>query len=257
MKSRSGILNAFLFAWVFAAVFASYVAQSAELNQAAWIENSSTYRFGHNSIPTIAIRNAPHDIDWRRWAMLHDGAVYRLYFFKQGSNDTLYQFGFNTRTSSYEYGHQSIPMLRIQGVPTSADASDIAMLHDGSVYRLYMQDRHNRRILYQFGFNPQTQNYEYGHRSIPMLQVTGFPADTDWNRWAMLHDGSAFRFYAFRTGSNSSFYQASFHAPSQEYRYSFQSIPVMTLQQIPSGANTTTAAMLHDGLNFRFYFQGR
>lgn len=52
--------------------------------------------------------------------------------------------------------------------------------------------------LNQSAWVPNTSNYEYGHNSIPNMQITGAPADADWSRWAMLHDKSAYRLYAFK-----------------------------------------------------------
>ena len=42
---------------------------------------------------------------------------------------------------------------------------------------------------------PLTTRYEYGYRSIPNIPITGAPPDTNFSRWAMLHDGSAYRLY--------------------------------------------------------------
>lgn len=46
------------------------------LHQAAFVVGTSTYRFGHNSIPNIEIIGAPTDTDFERCAMLHDGFSY-------------------------------------------------------------------------------------------------------------------------------------------------------------------------------------
>ena len=135
---------------------------AGSLNQAAYVSGTSTYRFGHRSILNMVIADAPANADYTRWAMLHDGAVYRLYLFKQNTNDTLYQFGFNARTAQYEYGHQSIAELKLTNIPDDADTSRFAMLHDGSTYRLYFRARSNTFTMYQFGYNSSTQNYEYG-----------------------------------------------------------------------------------------------
>lgn len=49
------------------------------LNQAAYL-TGTIYEFAFNSIPNIPIINAPRDTDFSRYAMLHDGNTYRLYF---------------------------------------------------------------------------------------------------------------------------------------------------------------------------------
>lgn len=223
------------------------------LNQAAYVRLSASYQFGYNSIPSLKITGAPESTDWNRWAMLHDGSTYRLYFFKYGTNDTLYQFAYNPKTTSYEYGYNSIPTLTITNIPGDADASSFAMLHDGSAYRLYMRSK-SRTAVYQYAFNRSTGNYEYGHNSIPRIDVTGAPADTDFDRWGMLHDGSTYRFYAFKGTLDGTFYQFAFNRSTSDYEYGYNSIDVLSLDLIPENSDTSSFAMLHDGRDYRFYF---
>jgi len=223
------------------------------LNQAAYIPGTTTYQFGYNSIPNMNITGAPADVDWNRWAMLHDGTRYRLYFFQAGTNDTIYQFAFNPATSSYEFGFNSIPEMTITGAPADADPSSFAMLHDGAHFRLYMRSQ-TASAIYQFAFNPATSDYEYGYNSIMRMDVTGAPADTDFDRWGMLHDGSVYRFYAFKGSLDNQMYQFGFNAATSDYEYGHQSIQLLTLDQIPANSDTSSFAMLHDGLDYRFYF---
>lgn len=223
------------------------------LNQAAFKSGTTQYQYGHNSIPNMFITGAPTDTDGNRWAMLHDGSTYRLYFFKAESDDTLYQFAYNPASSDYEYGYNSINKLTITNKPDDADASSISMLHDGTTYRLYMQSKTDPANIYQFGYKPGTNVYEYGYNSIPMISVTGMPIDTDYTRWGMLHDGSAYRYYAFKLGSDKTFYQAGFNGAS--YAYGHNSIPQLTVESMPTTSDTSGFAMLHDGSDYRFYFQ--
>jgi hypothetical protein len=223
------------------------------LNQAAF--NGSTYAFGHNSIPNIAFTGAPADTDFSRSAMLHDGSTYRLYFFKQGSNDTLYQFGFNPGTLKYEFGYNSIDILKITGIPADADASSFAMLHDGSVYRLYMRSKTNAETMYQFGYHAATQAYEFGYSSIPVLYITMAPADIDHSRWAMLHDGSRYRLYIGKAGENDQMYQFAYNPASSDYEWGFNSISLLTVTGMPADSIKTNFTMLHDGSDYRFYYQ--
>ena len=222
------------------------------VNQAAYVPGSAVYRFGFNSIPNIPITGAPADINLRRWSMLHDGAAYRMYFFKGSTNNKLYQFGWNG--TSYHFGFNSIPELTLTNIPGDADASSFSMLHSGNLYHLYLRRLGNPRVLYQFLWVPGTTNYEFGRPpAIPTLQVTGFPSDTDWARWMMLHDNAAFRLYAFKLGSNTQFYQGSWNGT--EYAYAFNSIPILTLDLTPATSDLSSAAMLHDNAAYRFYFQ--
>lgn len=91
------------------------------------------YRFDNTE---TEILNAPEDTDWTRWGMLSDRKYMRLYFFKQGSNNKLYQFilgpdgfyydpsyGYLTITGAY---HKTDDIL--DEFPEDADPSHIGML---------------------------------------------------------------------------------------------------------------------------------
>lgn len=237
-------------------VFASV--QEADLfgsvNQGAWRPGTNNYEFGFRSIPTIPITGAPPDTNFRRWAMLHDGAAYRMYFFRGNTDDTLYQFAWNG--SSYQYGHNSIPILTLVGAPSDADASSLSMLHSGANYHAYLRRLGDPRTLYQLIWKPGTTTYEWGPSGwLSSLRVTDFPVDTDWSRWQMLHDGATYRLYAFPHGSNNRLYQGSWNAAIGSYQYGFNSINQLDLIGFPHNSNVGGAAMLHDGANYRFYFQ--
>jgi hypothetical protein len=222
------------------------------LNQFAFVTGTTTYKFGHNSIPNIPITGSPSDVNLVRVAMLHDGTTYRFYAFQGSSSTQLYQYAFDG--SSYAFGaRNAIPRLTLEGFPSDVDASSFSMLHDGSNYRLYMRKLGDPTTLYQAAYVPGSTTYRYGYRSIPQIKCTGFPSDTDWSRWAMLHDGSNYRFYAFRLGSNTQFYQGAFDGSS--YAYGHNSIPVLTLSDTPSNSDLHDMSMLHDGQNYRLYLQ--
>jgi hypothetical protein len=227
------------------------LSHSKTLQQGAWVQGKNVYVKGHRSIAELKINNAPSDIDWKRSAMLHDGSVYRLYFFKKQSSDTLYQFGFNPQTSSYEYGYKSIPVISIVGKPNRASAKSFAMLHDGKTFRLFMQDVRNPTLLYQFAFNPRQNRYEYGLNSIPTIKIEGMPSNLDRNRWGMLHDGQYYRLYMGKAGS-SSMYQAAFNPSTNQYEYGFKSVPQMKIRKFFK-AGMSDFALLHDRKDFRLY----
>lgn len=247
-------MSAFLAAAYALFVCVPHSAYAIELYQGSYVSGTENYAYGHNSIPSIPVTGAPKDTDWNRWAMLHDGSTYRLYAFQSGSRTTFYQFGFNISSGTYEFGYQSIPVLTLSGVPASASTQQFAMLHDGTTYRLYLQDQNDRTVLHQFGFNPRSETYEYGNNSIATLRIIGMPRDTDWRRWALLHDGSDYRFYAFQQGSNRNFYQAAYDSSKQKYVFGYRSIPQLALNGFPSGIGTENFAMLHDRDAYRFYF---
>jgi hypothetical protein len=83
--------------------------------------------------------------------------------------------------------------------------------------------------------------------------------DTDHTRWAMLHDGATYRYYAFQEGSVTTFYQFGFKAGTNDYEYGFSSIPTLTVDNMPADSDTSNFAMLHDVgepvARYRFYFQ--
>ena len=221
------------------------------LQQGAWVKGKKVYVKGHNSIAEIRIINAPSDIDWKRYAMLHDGKTYRLYFFQKGSSDTLYQFGFNAQKNLYEYGYQSIPVISIVGKPRQASAKSIAMLHDGKTFRLFMQDVRNPTVLHQFAFNARKNRYEYGLNSLRTIKIKGMPRNLDRNRWGMLHDGKYYRLYMGKRGA-SSVYQAAFNPSTSQYEYGFQSVPKMKIRRFFKGG-LADFAMLYDRRDFRLY----
>lgn len=227
------------------------ISHAASLHQGAWVKNTDSYQYGHRSIPNIQISGAPADTDWSRWAMLHDGQYYRLYAGKKGVKNSLYQFAFNRSTNKYQFGYQSIRELKITGAPSDARFYDFAMLHDGRDYRLYLKSKSKPNRLYQFAWKKGTNQYQYGHNSIKVLTMSGFPRDTNWSRWQMLHDGRHYRAY-FGKGKSNSFYQAAFNRQTNRYEYGYQSIPTLSMKGFPA-SNRVRTAMLHDGQDFRFY----
>lgn len=135
------------------------------------------------------IIKAPKDTDWSRWAMVYDGSDYRVYFFKAGSEDTLYQFAFNG--TAYEFGYNSIPEVKLLNKHKSARSTLFAMLHDGSDYRLYLADEKDTNLLHQFEWNGEA--YEYIVDGC--IEVTGMPALAQKDTMALLHDGDEYRYY--------------------------------------------------------------
>ncbi|NOQ35518.1 MAG: hypothetical protein GQ569_06435 [Methylococcaceae bacterium] len=223
------------------------------VNQAAYQKGTTSYVFGHRSISNLSITGAPVDTDWNRWAMMYDrnGGAYRLFFFKAGTNDILYQFGFNTAAKSYQFGYQAIPAVRIVGMPYDTDVSNFSVLHDGRNYKLYMPRSRERSTFYEFAFNLNSKQYEYTNKA---LSVTGMPSDTDWQRTSILHDGVDSRFFAMKSGTNNVIYQAAYNPTASNFQYNFRSIPMLTLVGTPTNSNTRAFSMLFDGNDYRLYF---
>ncbi|MCH9698533.1 MAG: hypothetical protein K0U68_10545 [Gammaproteobacteria bacterium] len=114
-----------------------------------------------------------------------------------------------------------------------------------------MRGKNNPFWRYQFALNPATQNFEYGFNSINAIRISGSPSNVDINRWAMLHDSSNYRFYAFRAGSNTQLYQYAFNGFT--CAYGFRSINVVNLQGLPGKTNSTSLAMMHDGITITYF----
>jgi hypothetical protein len=164
------------------------------LYQFAW--NGSSYAFGYNSIPLLTLTGVPTDVDASSLSMLHSGSAYHAYLRRLGDPTTLYQFIWVPGTTTYQWGYGAyLPTLSVRGFPTDADWSRWEMLHDGAAYRIYsFRYGFNDRLL-QGSWNPADGAYEYGYNSIPELTLAGFPPNSDVGKSAMLHDGSAYRFY--------------------------------------------------------------
>ena len=223
------------------------------VNQAVYVPGTQVYQFGTNKGPNLPITGAPADTNWRRWSMLHDGKIYRMYFFKGSTNNTLYQFGWDG--SSYKYGHESEPELTVTGIPEDADTSSFSMVYGEGEYRLYFRQLGNPTCLYQFLWDETAGHYApFSNPESFKLQVSGFPDDTDWSRWSMLNDGENYRIYAFKLGSNNEIYQGAWNGSEYEYGYN-GSYKVLYLKDTPANSDLASMAMLHDSSDYRLYVQ--
>lgn len=233
------------------------MAEERILYQGAHVEQTETYQFNHRSIPALKIADPPEDADWSRWGMLHDGETYRLLVARQGTPEWLFQFGFDFENERYVRGFRVPADVAIDGRPPEASLRNFAALHDGRGARIFLQDRNDFTLLHQFALNDATGAFEYGHRVPPRLRVEGFPPDTDWRRWGMLHDGTRARIYAFRRGSDYQLYQGAHDEETGTFRFGFQSIEVIKLLDFPTAADRNGVALLHDGVDYRIYFRSR
>jgi hypothetical protein len=225
--------------------------EAPDLLQAAYNPDTETYEFGFGSIDTLPITGSPSDVDWSRWGMLHDGSSYRLYAMKAGSDDTLYAFEYDTDAQQYQGSTQGVA---ITDAPANADLSSFAMVHDGVRARLYaLSDDTN--TLHQFGFDEDAGAFVYGHSSIPEIPIANVPGGTDWTGWAMVHDGTRFRLYAYGSTAHDSIVQFAYDSDVEAYVEGFESISPLDLQAIPSNGDQKQFAMLHDGDRFRLYLQ--
>jgi hypothetical protein len=223
--------------------------------QAAYYPDSYRYYFGYNSLPRVAISGAPADADDSRWTMMHDGDAFRLYMFKRNSPDRLYQFVWNG--ASYAWGYDdAIPTLRLTNIPADAEVGTFAMLYGECGYHLYLRRKNNPTVLYQLVWDYETFSYKFGCPGVlSELHIQGFPSDTDWSRWSMLHDGKYYRIYAFRDGSNFEIYQGAWDG--ERYTFGHASEPILILHGAPPDADFSSMAMLFENNNYRLYVKSK
>lgn len=223
------------------------VQNARSLSQFGYIAGSGQYVYGHASTPRLAITGAPGDVDMNRFAMAHDGSRYWLFVFQHGSDTTLYPFYFDG--GSYRFSGVS---QEIRGAPSDADTRSFAVLHDGVGYALYLRSLNNELDIYQF--RTSSIQSPFVHRAggaISPLHTTGGPADADYTRWTMFHDGSTYRQAVFQKGSADTLYQFGWNGGS--YAYGRSSRGVVQIVDAPENSFKTNAKILHDGSYFRLY----
>ncbi|MFM7769481.1 MAG: hypothetical protein ACKO8Q_02895 [Bacteroidota bacterium] len=165
---------------------------------------------------------------------------------------TLYQAAFNGRV--YEYGYNSLPKISVTGAPADIDWNRWSILHDGDTYRLYFLPKKRSDVLYQFGFNESTLEYEYGYNSLSEIPILGLPSGTNISNFSILFDGLFYRLY-FRSKENFSLFQCAYDENNQAYRFGFNSIPEIEIIGAPDDADLNSWTILHDGLSYRLYFK--
>jgi len=223
---------------------------STNRSLSAFIYEDDSYSHERN----INIVGGPADCDWSRWAMVYskekEGDLFRVYCFKQGTNDTLYQFGYNDSSEHYEFGYKSTKMLKIKGVPATANTFTFSMLHDGSAYRLYFLDINDRQLLYQFVFNGQDYVVE---SSNPELRLEGIPTNIDASRMAMLYskenDSSGYHLYGFEQGRKAHLVQAYYDMNTNSY----QRISDVSIEVDSRVSDTSSFSMVNND-NYWCYF---
>ena len=213
------------------------------INQAAW--DDSQYTYGHNTTaPNIIISKAPDDTDFKRWAALHDGDTWRVYFLKKGSNNTIYQFSWNGDEKSFEYGfNTSNPELLIINIPTDANPEQISMLNDGGPSDLYMRSKTDNDLLYRFSFDSSTESFDFNDQET----ITGAPEDTDYDRWAVMHDGTDYWLNTFKEGSDTVLHE--FLWDGDTFNYTKE----QTVEGLPTTSDTSSFAMLSNTIDYAFY----
>jgi hypothetical protein len=169
-------------------------------------------------------------------------------------NCKLYQASFNG--SEYVYALNSLPSISVVGAPKDTDWTRWSIVNDRSVYRLYFMPIGRSDKLYQFGFNPSTNRYEYGYESMPVIPVFGLPFNTSVSSFSILFDGETYRLY-FKSKDNLSLYQCAYNENTQRYEFGFNSIAEILISNVPNDIDLQSWSMLYDGNKYRLYFASK
>ncbi|KAI0566281.1 hypothetical protein FGB62_11g024 [Gracilaria domingensis] len=166
---------------------------------------------------------------------------------------TLFQYAAVTGTTEYKYGHNSIPNVEVINAPDDANFARAAMLYGEDKYRYYCFKGSSSDTIYQFAWNGSAYEYGYGS-AIPVLKITGLPEDACPSKFAMLHDGGAFRLFVKKLGA-SVLYQCAWDGSS--YAFGHNSIPEVNVIEFPDDADLSRWDMLHDGTDYRYFLRGK
>jgi hypothetical protein len=180
-----------------------------------------------------------------------------VHIYSSAQEANLYQAAYNGEF--YEYGYNSLPIIPITGAPEDTDYERWSILHDGSVYRLYFMPLGKADKLYQFGFNPNSQSYEYGYKSNEIIPIINLPENTDASSFAILYDGLNYRLY-FKSSLNKTLYQCAYNpqtGPNGSYIYGYKSEPEIAIKNAPPDTDWKTWSMLFDGETYRLYFKSK
>ena len=213
--------------------------RSATLHQASY-DGAGAYTFQDiGQVQRLQVLDIPPEADTSRWAMLHDGGRYRLYFLNGDDGPLrLLQFVFDEGA----YRPAGTPELPITGFPDDTSTSSFAMLHDGDRYRLYLRSAGGAPEVLQGAFNPASGAYEYGFASTGRIPVVNVPPGAVMDEWAMLHDGDAYRLYVHQAGRNGIH---QFVYDGAAYDNAATGLPDIDVVSIPPDVDISDFAMLH------------
>jgi len=144
----------------------------------------------------LTITNAPEDIDAGGFDVSNDDSKFRFYFKRLGNTPSvqLYQFILNADENILEYAaDDSLPVIDVVQYPNDADFSRFFLYNDGDNYVLGCAIVGSKTAFYSGAFNGEA--YQFAHKALGTLTLEDSPDDVTANCPAMLHDGSAYRFY--------------------------------------------------------------
>ncbi len=207
-------------------------------------------------ITEIDIDDAPSDIDYSQWGMLHDGEDYLLYIKKKNTDTVvstleLYLFAFSQGRYKYLKSQNTI---KVTGIPPDADTSSFSMLYGGNYYHLYLGSNSDNSI-YQFFSGTRGGNFEFGEEfkrlNVENNEKASFPGACSW---AMAHqaEGSAqngYKIFSFSKGDCGNIKRRSYEENTESYKCDKN----LSLANIPDHCSLDNFGTLHDGENYRLY----
>ncbi len=179
-------------------------------------------------------------------------------FVTRAQNFFLHQGAFNGQY--YEYGYNSLPKIEIKYAPEDIDWNRWSLLEDGEVYRLYFMPLGKSNKLYQFGFNPSSNAYEYGYMSAPVIPILDLPSNADVSNFSILFDGYDYRLYFLDKYDTQIILQCAYDentGSTGAYRYGYKSISKIVISNAPIDTDWNRWSMLHDGKDYRLYFMSK
>lgn len=151
------------------------------------------YRFTETELTIV---DAPDDIDAGGFDVSHDDLMYRFYFKRLGNTPSvqLYQFILNAEENTLEYAAgEAVPIIDVVEYPSDADFSRFFMYYDNNNYVFGTAIIGSKNAFYSGAYNGEA--YQYAHKSLGTLTLDDSPDDLTPTSPAMLHDGTAYRFY--------------------------------------------------------------
>ena len=167
------------------------------------------------------------------------------------SAPNLLQAAYQSTSASYVFGFNSIPSIPIAGAPADTDFSRMAMLHDGSNYRLYALKANSDSQLYGFVFDASNSRYVY--QPGDAARITGTPADADFNSFAMSGDSATSRLYMRSQSQPSLLHRFSRNPASGDFEYGFQTPSTVSVINTSLDSDFTRWAVLFDNNTERLY----
>ncbi len=238
------------------------------------------------------IENADIDMAWKRWAIIDDKKVTRLFFFKEDSSKYLYQFILQGNTFKYDGIIEKIQLLHElppdednpPAVPdfNSANLSALStpnfnelpgkVFTDGKLpnptnYHFYFlknssEEQPRCNELYQYLWENNTLRCRPNGITTEALYIVDAPVDLDWTRWSMHYDSNhyflAMEHYYFIAFKQNSDFKELYYGRYEDKRRSYPVNKTASLNGTPPGdVNYDSFDMGFDGIDNYMYFMGK